>query len=113
MLKTLCALHLNLVISCVSASPWSAPSWLKIFGTLIAYSEKNTLLPTEAAYATYARYFANVLKAYQNEGLAIQYFTLQNEPLFGTSDQYPGMYFSSDQAIKLGTCIQYWATILA
>jgi glucosylceramidase len=84
------------------ASPWSAPSWLKAFGTLIAYSEKNTLLATEAAYTTYARYFASVLKAYQDAGLTIQYFTLQNEPLFGNSDQYPGMYFSSDQAIKLG-----------
>jgi O-glycosyl hydrolase len=75
---------------------------LKTFDTLIAYSEKNTLLPTEAAYTTYARYFANVLKAYRREGLTIQYFTLQNEPLFGTSDQYPGMYFTSEQAVKLG-----------
>jgi O-glycosyl hydrolase len=43
-----------------------------------------------------------VLKAYANEGLKIDYFTLQNEPLFGTSDQYPGMYFTSDQAVRLG-----------
>lgn len=72
-------------------------------GTLIAYNEKNTLLPTEQAYSAYARYFARVLQAYRAEGLAIQYFTLQNEPLFGNSDQYPGMYFSNEQAVKLGT----------
>lgn len=88
------------------ATPWSAPSWLKTWDSLIAYSEKNTLLSTEAAYTTYAQYFANVLKAYANEGLTIQYFTLQNEPLFGTSDQYPGMYFESSQATKLGK--HYW-----
>jgi glucosylceramidase len=94
--------HIVILSIGTAASPWSAPSWLKTFDTLIAYSEKNTLLSTEAAYTTYARYFANVLKAYRREGLTIQYFTLQNEPLFGTSDQYPGMYFTSEQAVKLG-----------
>lgn len=70
---------------------------------MIAYSEKNTLLNTDQAYHSYARYFAKTLRAYKDQGLSIQYFTLQNEPLFGDSNQYPGMYFAPDQAAKLGT----------
>lgn len=92
-----------LCVWCVClASPWSAPSWLKTEGSLIAYNENNTLLSTERAYDTYANYFVSVLNAFADSGVQIHYFTLQNEPLFGTSDQYPGMYFTAEQAIKLG-----------
>lgn len=69
---------------------------------MIAYTEKNTLLNADQAYQTYAQYFAKTLRAYKDQGLAIQYFTLQNEPLFGNGDEYPGMYFDSAQAAKLG-----------
>jgi O-glycosyl hydrolase len=75
---------------------------------LIAYSEQNTLLNTDDAYNAYAQYFARALKAYQNEGLTVQYFTLQNEPLFGNSDQYPGMYFDSAQATRLGKHLYFF-----
>ena len=87
---------------CIIATPWSPPSWLKTWDSLTAYSDQNTLLSTEDAYNTYAKYFSLVLQAYRNEGITIQYFTLQNEPLFGTSTTYPGMYFTSQQATKLG-----------
>ena len=92
--------HLCIVLP--TATPWSAPSWLKEWNEMIAYSEKNTLLSTDQAYQTYAQHFAKTLRAYKEQGLNIQYFTLQNEPLFGNGDQYPGMYFDSAQAAKLG-----------
>jgi O-glycosyl hydrolase len=100
-----CHKHISLIrkyYNITIATPWSAPSWLKSWDTLIAYSEQNTLLQTSDAYAAYSRYFAKVLQSFLNEGITINYFTLQNEPLFGTSDQYPGMYFSAEQAAKLG-----------
>lgn len=88
-----------------AATPWSAPSWLKEWNSLIAWSNDNTLINSDAAYNTYAQYFAKTIAAFRQQGIAIQYVTLQNEPLFGDSSQYPGMYFESWQAAKLGTCV--------
>jgi glucosylceramidase len=61
-------------------------------------------------YDTYARYFMKVLEVYNQRGVEIHYFTLQNEPLFGNSDQYPGMYLNSANAYRLST---YLSPLLA
>jgi len=85
----------------IIASPWSAPSWLKTWQTLIAYSNDNTLVNDDYFYDTYAKYLIRVLEVYRDRGLNIQYLTLQNEPLFGTSSEYPGMYLSKENAVRL------------
>lgn len=90
-----------------AASPWSAPSWLKTWNSLIAYSPENTLLDTDEAYNTYSTYLVKVFEAYQNQGITIDYFMLQNEPLFGTSSEYPGMYFSAQQEVRLGKLLTH------
>lgn len=85
----------------IIASPWSAPSWLKTFDTLIAYSNSNTLTNDEKTYQTYAKYLSKVLQTFSVYNVPIDYLTLQNEPLFGTGSEYLGMYLSSEQAVKL------------
>lgn len=87
------------------ASPWSAPSWLKNWNSLIPYSNENTLIDNDQVYSTYANYFAKVIQAMTDRGVEVQFVTLQNEPLFGDSSQYPGMYLSSDQAIRLAKAV--------
>jgi glucosylceramidase len=88
------------------AVPWSAPSWLKVNGTLVAYSESNTLVDDDQVYSTYASYLKKSVDAFEAKGLRIQYLALQNEPLFGTSDQYPGMYLSAQNAAKLARVVR-------
>ncbi len=90
----------------VMASPWSAPSWLKVFNTLLGMNNSNTLINSNEAYETYATYFVLVYEAYAAKGIHISYFMLQNEPLFGDNTQYPGMYFNSQQALRLGLLVR-------
>jgi glucosylceramidase len=87
------------------ASPWSAPSWLKEWNSLLGLSEKNTLLSSEEAYQTYGKYFKLTYDTFLSKGLQIKYFTLQNEPLFGNNKQYPGMYFTAQDEYRLGTIV--------
>jgi glucosylceramidase len=94
-------LPLLLLVFYLIASPWSAPSWLKTLQSLIAYNERNTLVDDDYFYLTYAKYFIKVLETYLARGININYLTLQNEPLFGTSDQYPGMYLTSENSARL------------
>jgi glucosylceramidase len=77
--------------------------------SLIPYSDKNTLIDTPEVYETYSKYFIKVLEAYFSKGLEVNYLTLQNEPLFGDSQTYPGMYLPSDKEFKL---FQYLAPML-
>lgn len=63
----------------------------------------DQLLNTEEAYTTYARYLAKAVAAFQSEGLTIDFLALQNEPLFGTGTEYPGMYLNSSNAVRLAT----------
>lgn len=86
----------------IVASPWSAPSWLKVMDSLIGLDDKNTLIDDEAVYDTYASYFVKTISAYRQRGININFFTLQNEPLFGNSPDYPGMFLNSSQAYRLG-----------
>jgi glucosylceramidase len=74
---------------------------MKVQQSLLGLSNANTLLSEEAVYQSYAQYFVRVLDAYESQGLHIDFLTLQNEPLFGTSDQYPGMYLSATQELHL------------
>lgn len=68
---------------------------------MIPYTNDNTLIDNDQVYDTYARYFRDVIRVYRSRGLHIDYLTLQNEPLFGDSKEYPGMYLSADQARRL------------
>jgi glucosylceramidase len=69
--------------------------------TLIGMSNTNTLLNDDQIYQIYAQYLIKVLEAFATEGLHIDYLTLQNEPLFGDSHEYPGMYLSAEQELRL------------
>ncbi len=86
---------------CSLAAPWSPPSWLKAWQTLIAYSNDNTLVNDDYFYETYSKYLIRVLETFHDRGLDIKYLSLQNEPLYGTSSSYPGMYLSSENAVRL------------
>jgi glucosylceramidase len=79
---------------------------LKKYGTLIPYSNDNTLIDEDKVYDTYARYFLDVVKVFRSRGLTIDYITLQNEPLFGDSKEYPGMYLSSDNERRLAQYVR-------
>ena len=68
----------------VMATPWSPPGWMKTTGSLVG----GALLP--ALYDAFAGYFVKYIQAYQAAGIAIDYISLQNEPLFVPGD-YPGM----------------------
>ena len=88
------------------ATPWSAPSWMKTKNSLIAESESNTLIDSDQVYQSYAQYFLKIVEAFADRKLNISYITLQNEPLFGTSVEYPGMYFDAKQAARLGKLVR-------
>lgn len=79
---------------------------MKVKDTLIAMSEENTLVNDDAVYKAYANYLVKVSQAFADLGLPLQYMTLQNEPLFGTSTEYPGMYFSADSAVRLAKVLR-------
>lgn len=98
------ALKINPDITLI-ASPWSAPSWLKEWNSLLGLSPENTLLSTDEAYNTYANYFKLTYEKFLSYGLKISYFTLQNEPLFGDNKQYPGMYFTAENEYRLGLLV--------
>ncbi len=56
------------------ASPWSPPGWMTSNGQIGGGRFDS------ACYATYARYLAKFIKAYEAEGIPIYAITLQNEP---------------------------------
>lgn len=76
------------------ATPWSAPAWMKSTGTL----NGGSLRPN--AHAAYAAYFVRFVQAYQQEGIAVDAVTLQNEPRHETS-AYPSMRLEAAQATAL------------
>lgn len=85
-------------------SPWSAPGWLKVDGTIDGNSNSNTLRPDDATFQTYALYFKLVVDTFAGFGLPLDYITLQNEPLFAPN--YPGMYLSPEDEAKLGIAVK-------
>eukprot|EP00927_Polykrikos_kofoidii_P071883 TRINITY_DN68084_c0_g1_i1.p1 TRINITY_DN68084_c0_g1~~TRINITY_DN68084_c0_g1_i1.p1 ORF type:complete len:619 (+),score=66.26 TRINITY_DN68084_c0_g1_i1:102-1859(+) len=82
------------------ATPWSPPAWLKSGKTLDGRSSWNTIIDSDRAYQTYAKFIANVASTFAARGLPLEYMSLQNEPLFGNGG-YPGMYLSAQQAARL------------
>jgi glucosylceramidase len=68
----------------IMANPWSPPGWMKTSGAMIG----GSLLP--ANYAAFANYFVRYLQAYAAAGVAVDYISLQNEPLY-LPTAYPGM----------------------
>jgi glucosylceramidase len=84
------ALKLNPRMTLI-ASPWSMPAWMKWKPTM------NGGMLREDAESAYAKYLVRSLQAFQQEGIAPQYLTIQNEPLNETKD-YPGTLLKSDQA---------------
>jgi len=71
------------------ASPWSAPGWMKTSNSLYGGSLKP------AYYEVYAEYLIKFLQAYANEGIIIEYLSVQNEPYYASSE-YPGMTWTID-----------------
>lgn len=85
----------------VMLTPWSPPGWMKTGGTMNGLSRDNTLLPTAQARKSLSMYLAKAAAAWERGGVHVDYMSLQNEPLFGTS-AYPGMYVPSDLEAELG-----------
>ncbi|WP_030351806.1 ricin-type beta-trefoil lectin domain protein [Streptomyces scopuliridis] len=56
------------------ASPWTAPAWMKDNGQL-----NGGWLKAED-YGTYADYFVKYLQAYRDQGVPVDYVSVQNEP---------------------------------
>jgi len=68
----------------VMASPWSAPGWMKVNGSLIKGALRSDM------HGVFADYLVRYVQAYAAEGVPIFALTLQNEPHFEPGD-YPGM----------------------
>ncbi|MFI5754058.1 ricin-type beta-trefoil lectin domain protein [Streptomyces sp. NPDC051569] len=76
------AKQLNPALSTM-ASPWTAPAWMKDSGQL-----NGGWLKAED-YGTYANYFVKYLQAYRDQGIPVDYVSVQNEPT--CCDGYPSM----------------------
>lgn len=59
----------------IMASPWSPPAWMKASGQM---NGGGALLPQY--YGVWAHYLSKYIKAYAQEGIPIEYLTVQNEP---------------------------------
>lgn len=71
-------------------TPWSPPAWMKTNGNL-----KGGQLKIEC-YPAYAGYFVKYIQAMQDQGIAIDAITPQNEPLYFTA-AYPCMEMQSTE----------------
>lgn len=78
----------------ILASPWSAPGWMKNTGSYIL----GLLLPEYEA--TYADYLVRFLEAYREEGIDVDWLTVQNEPSAIFLDT-PSMVMPSEQQARL------------
>jgi glucosylceramidase len=78
-------------------SPWSAPAWMKMNGSMKYVNGETNKLKTEC-YAVYADYFVKYLQAYADEGINIGAITPQNEPLYYTA-AYPCMNMEAAEQI--------------
>ena len=75
------------------ASPWTAPAWMKTNNSLTGGS-----LAAQWE-ASYARYLAKIVQAYEAAGLPIDTLSVQNEPLH--TSNYPSMFMSATQQMNL------------
>ena len=76
-------------------TPWSAPGWMKTNGDM-RYMSGGSLRPEY--YQHYANYFVKYLQSYQQQGLNVNYISLQNEPGCCTGNMTPGMDMSGEEA---------------
>lgn len=74
----------------IVASPWSAPGWMKTTDSLI----KGRL--RKEAYPAFAHYLDRYVQAMADEGIPVEYLTIQNEPHF-EPENYPGMRVEPDE----------------
>ncbi|MCC6494572.1 MAG: hypothetical protein IT424_16295 [Pirellulales bacterium] len=74
-------------------SPWTAPAWMKTNNSLTGGSL------AQRWEASYARYLAEFIQAYEARGLPIDAITVQNEPLH--TSNYPTMAMPSAQQARL------------
>lgn len=88
------ALELNPDIYFFS-SPWSAPGWMKVNGTVCGGRLKPDM------FGTYADYIVRFLKAYAAEGVRISAHTLQNEVLTEQKRQSPTMLLPPEDEARL------------
>ncbi len=72
------------------ASPWTAPPWMKDNNDW--YGGK--LLPKY--YPTWALFFSKYAKAYQQEGIPIWAFTVENEPM-GNDAHWESMHYTAEE----------------
>lgn len=84
----------------IVASPWTAPSWMKVPQTLFG----GTLSNSSKVRHTYATYFRRFVEAYALEGIPIFAVTVQNEPRFQTGI-YPSMQLTPHDEIEMALLI--------
>ena len=76
------------------ASPWSPPGWMTSNDSMCG----GYLLPEY--YGVAARYYRMAVQAYQERGIPIHAFTLQNEPMM-VHPGYPTCYFDWEKQLGL------------
>ena len=72
------------------ASPWTAAPWMKDNNAWVG----GKLLPEY--YDTWALFFSKYVEAYENEGIDIWGFTVENEPM-GNGNNWESMHFSPEE----------------
>jgi glucosylceramidase len=74
----------------IISSPWTAPPWMKDNNDW----RGGKLLPVY--YDTWALFFSKYIDAYQEEGIEIWGFTVENEPL-GNDSNWESMHFTPEE----------------
>jgi glucosylceramidase len=70
----------------VMATPWSPPAWMKMSGSLIG----GRLIDDPRIYLSYALYLLKFIQTYRDQGVNVNYISVQNEPQNRTPGTYPG-----------------------
>ncbi|HKO50229.1 MAG TPA: glycoside hydrolase family 30 protein, partial [Polyangiaceae bacterium] len=77
-------------------SPWTPPPWMKTGASTAADSmgyDKGSMINTKDNLDKYATYLVNWIKAYETEGIKIDFIVPQNEP--GWAQAYPSCAWGS------------------
>jgi len=77
----------------VVALPWSPPAWMKATGTM----NGGNIDPQY--YSSLSQYFARFVQAYKRAGIPIYALSVQNEPLYSTTD-YPTTYIAPEDEAR-------------
>jgi glucosylceramidase len=72
------------------SSPWSPPGWMKDNRTMLGGCMRHTYMPS------YAKYFVKFLQSYEEEGVAIQAVTIQNEVDADQQGLMPACFWPQD-----------------